>query len=427
MQQQKCSSCASVFGSGWTEKGKCCRNKPCCVYILAVQCEDIPPNNLINGAVTVTERTIGSTANFTCDAGHSLVGNETITCSSSGWNGNIPQCRFQCEDIPPNNLTNGAVTVTERTIGSTANFTCDAGHSLVGNETITCSSSGWNGNIPQCRLYILCPETRVDFGGSKYIFSCNKATWSDSEKNCIARGGHLTSIGTGDENTFILDVLKLMKDIRKLTTISWIGLTYNNDEKSYKWLSGEPLNYSNWNQGPPQQPDTLNFRNRPGAYCALIDQSLHWRDEFCSSKLRAICEIRTVICFQLQTNFSTKEDTDYFIDQGKNSTMFNCWYVIVIALSIYHETNAEKLTHQCTAAQGRCAPTKDSTCERSFGSGWTANGSCCRRKPCCVYFQCEDISSERVSNGIVTVKEEILVQRQCFPVLKDLHLWETNI
>ncbi|XP_071125023.1 protein disulfide isomerase Creld2-like [Mytilus edulis] len=66
--------------------------------------------------------------------------------------------------------------------------------------------------------------------------------------------------------------------------------------------------------------------------------------------------------------------------------MFNCWYVIVIALSIYHEVNAEeKLTRQCAASQGRCAKTKDSNCESSFGSGWINNGSCCRRKPCCVY------------------------------------------
>ncbi|VDI72994.1 Hypothetical predicted protein, partial [Mytilus galloprovincialis] len=82
--------------------------------------------------------------------------------------------------------------------------------------------------------------------------------------------------------------------------------------------------------------------------------------------------------------------------------MFNCWYVIVITLSIYHEVNAEeKLTSQCAASQGKCAKTKDSNCESSFGSGWTERGSCCRRRPCCV-FQCEDIPPNNLINGAVT-------------------------
>ncbi|XP_071148852.1 P-selectin-like isoform X1 [Mytilus edulis] len=463
----KDSNCESSFGSGWINNGSCCRRKPCCVF----QCEDIPSNNLTNGAVTIGERTIGSTANFTCDAGHllvgnetitctssgwngnipqcrfqcedipsnnltngaitvtertigstaifrchaghSLVGNETITCTSSGWNGNIPQCRFQCEDIPSNNLTNGAVTVTERTIGSTANFTCDAGHSLVGNEIITCTSSGWNGNIPQCRFQcddiptnsltngavivaeryvgstanftcdaglsvvgrksitcttsgwngnipqcrfqcddiptnsltngtvtvkertigstanfichrgfvlvgrksitcttsgwdgnipqcilanISCPETVAFFRGSKYIFTCNLATWSNSKANCNVLGGHLTSVETGDENAFLVDVVRLMhKHIEQiLYAFFWIGLTDNNDEMSYKWLSGEPLNYSDWYQGSPQQPDNKNIQNKQGAHCAMIHPFyfLKWGDEFCSELANSVCEIR---------------------------------------------------------------------------------------------------------------------------------------
>ncbi|XP_071161958.1 type-2 ice-structuring protein-like isoform X2 [Mytilus edulis] len=234
--QTKYSNCESSFGSGWTEKGSCCRRRPCCVYSRVDLCEDIPPNNLTNGAVTVTERTIGSTANFTCDAGHSLVGNETITCTSSGWNGNIPQC-----------------------------------------------------------ISILCPETIAFFRGSKYIFSCGKRHWSNSETNCIASGGHLASIETAEENTFLLDVFVLMQNILSIPAFFWIGLTDNNDEMSYKWLSGEPLNFSNWYQGPPQQPDNKDYDGQLGAHCVMIntDYSFKWNDEFCSNiPLQSVCEIR---------------------------------------------------------------------------------------------------------------------------------------
>ncbi|VDI66872.1 Hypothetical predicted protein [Mytilus galloprovincialis] len=79
--------------------------------------------------------------------------------------------------------------------------------------------------------------------------------------------------------------------------------------------------------------------------------------------------------------------------------MFNCLYATLIALIIYHEADAGKLTRQCIASQGRCGQTKDSTCE-SFGSGWKESGKCCNRKPCCVS-QCIPIDS--LKNGSVTV------------------------
>ncbi|XP_076089141.1 C-type lectin domain family 4 member C-like [Mytilus galloprovincialis] len=229
----KDSNCESSFGSGWTEKGRCCRKRPCCV--------------------------------------------------------------FQCEDIPTNRFANGTVIVAERNVGSTAKFTCDAGLFLVGRENITCTTSGWDGNIPQCAK-ILCPETVAFFRGSKYIFTCNLATWSNSKANCNVHGGHLTSVETGDENAFLVDVVALMhKHIQQiLYAFFWIGLTDNNDEMSYKWLSGEPLNYSDWYQGSPQQPDNKNMQNKQGAHCAMIHPfySLKWGDEFCSVLAYSVCEIR---------------------------------------------------------------------------------------------------------------------------------------
>lgn len=56
----------------------------------AAQCRDIP--RLKNGSVTVTGRNDGLTANFACDAGFTLVGNESLSCKSSVWNWDILQC-----------------------------------------------------------------------------------------------------------------------------------------------------------------------------------------------------------------------------------------------------------------------------------------------------------------------------------------------
>ncbi|CAG2195350.1 CD206 [Mytilus edulis] len=107
---------------------------------------------------------------------------------------------------------------------------------------------------------------------------------------CNASGGQLTSIETGDENTFLVDVITLIMNIQRLRGYFWIGLTDNNDEMSYKWLSGEPLNYKNWYQGQPQQPDHLNYRGSTGAHCGMIhhDYSLNWGDERCSQNIDLI-------------------------------------------------------------------------------------------------------------------------------------------
>ncbi|XP_071150241.1 macrophage mannose receptor 1-like [Mytilus edulis] len=87
--------------------------------------------------------------------------------------------------------------------------------------------------------------------------------------NCNVLGGHLTSIETGDENAFLVDVIALMQENTEEIRLAffWIGLTDNNDEMSYKWSSCEPLNYTEWYQGPPQQPDNRNFINQQDAHC----------------------------------------------------------------------------------------------------------------------------------------------------------------
>ncbi|CAG2195445.1 unnamed protein product [Mytilus edulis] len=199
-----------------------------------------------------------------------------------------------CEDIPTDSLKNGSVIVTERNTGSTANFSCDAGLSLVGRQSIICTASGWNGNIPQC-INIVCPETVAFFRGSKYIFRCSGARWAMAETICIANGGHLTSVETGDENAFLLDVIALIRNKQLIGNANfWIGLKYNDNAKSYTWLDGKPLNYSNWYQGPPQQPDRKQIGGTAGANCGLIhqDYAFYWGDEHCFQSFKSVCEIR---------------------------------------------------------------------------------------------------------------------------------------
>ena len=50
-------------------------------------------NNPLNGQVTLTDTTVGSTATYECDSGFTLVGNEERTCQDDGtWSGTDPTC-----------------------------------------------------------------------------------------------------------------------------------------------------------------------------------------------------------------------------------------------------------------------------------------------------------------------------------------------
>ena len=48
------------------------------------------------------------------------------------------------------NLTNGQVSMTGQSIGSTATYTCDSGYELIGDDTMTCENGVWSGQEPMC-------------------------------------------------------------------------------------------------------------------------------------------------------------------------------------------------------------------------------------------------------------------------------------
>ena len=54
--------------------------------LILVHCSSLP--NPVNGRVTMEGTVLGSTANYSCDPGYSLLGNATILCQDDGaWSG----------------------------------------------------------------------------------------------------------------------------------------------------------------------------------------------------------------------------------------------------------------------------------------------------------------------------------------------------
>ncbi|XP_062509242.1 receptor-type tyrosine-protein phosphatase F-like isoform X2 [Corticium candelabrum] len=127
-----------------------------------------PPNVTSGGSVDATSTTYSKTAKYTCDVGHRLTGNETITCQSDGnWSGGAPECKVVDCGAPSNVTSGGSVDATSTTYSKTAKYTCDVGHRLNGNETITCQSDGnWSDGAPECKVVDCGAPPSVTSGGS---------------------------------------------------------------------------------------------------------------------------------------------------------------------------------------------------------------------------------------------------------------------
>ena len=74
--------------------------------------------------------------------------------------------------------------------------------------------------------------------------------------------GHLVTITSNDENTFVANLFS--GDFR-----AWIGLTDTAVEGTYQWVTGETFSYNNWSAGEP---------SGDGDYVELFASNDKWND-----------------------------------------------------------------------------------------------------------------------------------------------------
>jgi hypothetical protein len=90
------------------------------------------------------------------------------------------------------------------------------------------------------------PFTNPNDGHTYYLLA--NSSWSAAEGAAVALGGHLATVNDFDENEFLRSsVLGFDGQDRR----GWIGLNDFGNEGVFTWTSGEPVNYTNWNAGEP--------------------------------------------------------------------------------------------------------------------------------------------------------------------------------
>lgn len=77
--------------------------------------------------------------------------------------------------------------------------------------------------------------------GHKYFQSNTAGTWASHNAAAQALGGHLATVTSAGENAFLTGVAGQ----------AWIGLTDQASEGTFVWVTGEPVVYTNWCLGEP--------------------------------------------------------------------------------------------------------------------------------------------------------------------------------
>jgi uncharacterized protein (TIGR02145 family) len=149
--------------------------------------------------------------------------------------------------------------------------------------------------------------------------------WQNSEALCQSVGGHLMCIETAEENEAV--VVPIASTINFWDV--WLGLYQDTNDPGYyepvgawKWISGEPLVYTNWGQGEPsgggENHASVDWNN-------IADR---WNDIYGAYTMGIVLELDTSITLSWSTG-----------EEGPNILM-NEWPVdgLTLSIGVFHET-----------------------------------------------------------------------------------------
>ncbi len=84
-------------------------------------------------------------------------------------------------------------------------------------------------------------------GSTRYVVVKHPMSWTDAKAYAERMGGHLVTISNAEENNFVYDLAKHEGVDRAF----WIGLTDADSEGRWRWVTSEPLTFTAWGDGEP--------------------------------------------------------------------------------------------------------------------------------------------------------------------------------
>lgn len=95
--------------------------------------------------------------------------------------------------------------------------------------------------------------------GHYYMFYNEHCTWDEAKAYCEGFNGHLVTITSKAEKDFVGQLLTERYGNGNATGGAWIGFYYSD---GFKWVTGEPFEYTNWNPGEPNYNEPHGLANR---------------------------------------------------------------------------------------------------------------------------------------------------------------------
>ncbi|XP_058395736.1 complement receptor type 2-like isoform X2 [Diceros bicornis minor] len=138
----------------------------------------LPPPHIHHGNYNKMDKKffqIGQEVSYSCEPGYTLIGTNTMQCTSLGtWSHRAPRCEVKSCDAIPNQLLNGRVVAPPNLqLGAEVSFVCDKGYRLNGKSSSQCVSEGmrvlWNNKFPVCERIFCDPPPPIKNGWSSYL------------------------------------------------------------------------------------------------------------------------------------------------------------------------------------------------------------------------------------------------------------------
>lgn len=140
-------------------------------------------------------------------------------------------------------------------------------------------------SVPCAHTIVVCDGTPVctkqSFGGHDYLFCENAQSWTDASASCANLDSSLVTINDRAEENWLYHVINGIS-----TQKWWMGLNDRASEGSHVWESGQPVTYSNFYAGEPNNVGNSEDCDQLNRFYPASG----WNDEPCSLHFRYVCE-----------------------------------------------------------------------------------------------------------------------------------------
>ena len=127
--------------------------------------------------------------------------------------------------------------------------------------------------------------TESTWGGHTYYYFPSSSTWYEAKKYSENLGGHLVTIGSAEEDAFVF-ALAGQNPV-------WIGLSDQDSDGNWSWVTGEPLTYTNWYPGQPDH----SSNDHEGDECFVhytAARTGQWNDNGSFMPNGFVCEVEPI-------------------------------------------------------------------------------------------------------------------------------------